>query len=348
MSYKRDKITIVGGNISGISTALALKKKGISSEIYEHKIWQKPCGGAFSSHFEKILLKDLGLNIEIRKIDRATLTNGWKTIEHIPTPTLILSRYDLQKKLYEYAVDRNISIHLGKRVNFRQDFNKFYDLTVVATGVSKFSLNALGRNRFNDLAKLKYFLIDTELKNEYDEAIYYVFPKEKGYAWYFPSVDGKIDIGVGGLGNVDWIRILEKFIKFIKRRYQIQFKYQKKDIQGWGLPYGIEKLTNLNLWRKYKGKTFIGVGDAIELADPASGAGIEIAWKSGQFFSSSCNLNFSFNSKKYFKLLENELNQHTRSRTTKIKTKFVRQPFIFNSAFFFLPASLLSYYFSLK
>ncbi len=46
-------VTIVGGNIAGLSTALHLTKKNINCEVYEShaEAWAKPCGGGFGKGF---------------------------------------------------------------------------------------------------------------------------------------------------------------------------------------------------------------------------------------------------------------------------------------------------------
>ena len=43
-----ETITIIGGNISGLSSAYYLAQKNIHVTIYEAKEWNKPCGGAIS------------------------------------------------------------------------------------------------------------------------------------------------------------------------------------------------------------------------------------------------------------------------------------------------------------
>ena len=53
-------ITILGANISGLFTAIEIKKKypDIAITIYEqHKYWNKPCGGAFTKAFAAELEK---------------------------------------------------------------------------------------------------------------------------------------------------------------------------------------------------------------------------------------------------------------------------------------------------
>ncbi|MHA2363443.1 MAG: hypothetical protein ACXAC7_05770 [Candidatus Hodarchaeales archaeon] len=345
-------ITIVGGNISGLSTALALHEKGIECEVYEKTIWEKPCGGAFGINFVNIL-KNLDIKVPIRKIEAVTVTNGFKTIEHIPAPMYISSRYAIQKELYELVIKKGIPVHLGNLINFNKDFNKLSALTVVASGINRFSLLALNRKKFNDLARLKYIFIKGTSDSNYNECIFYLLPRKKGYAWYFPStsINGMnyVDIGVGGLdSDTDWKKVLDDFIKWLWRKYKLRFQYRSKDIRGWGLPFGMEKLTNNVLWRKHKGKLFVGVGDAIELVHPAFGSGIEVSWISGQHFATACvpKRDKLFDPVIYFQLIEQELNTHTRSRNSIFVTKILRSSIV-NAMSLFIPASLISFYFQL-
>lgn len=344
---KLNPVSIVGGNISGLSTAIALNEKGIDCEVHEYKLWEKPCGGAFGIGFVNTL-KKLGVKVPIRKVPAVVVTNGFKTLEHLPAPIYIASRYKIQVELYELAKQKGIPIHLGKRINFKKDFDSLNPLTVVACGINRFSLSALDRPEFNDLARARYFLIHATLEGEFNECIFYLLPRKKGYAWLFPSIDGKVDIGVGGLDSgTNWNDVLNNFIIWLWRKYKLRFYYTKKDIKGWGIPFGIEKLTNIGLWKKHNGKLFVGVGDSIELVHPAFGSGIEVSWESGKHFASACNSDSKtlFDKVKYFRLIEQELNTHTRSRGSVFLTKFLRSNYIVDIASLFTPTKLLSYYF---
>ena len=58
------EITIIGGNIAGLSAAYYLSQKGFHITVYEVKLWNKPCGGAISLEFERYLNYELDIILE--------------------------------------------------------------------------------------------------------------------------------------------------------------------------------------------------------------------------------------------------------------------------------------------
>ncbi len=52
-------ISIIGGNIAGLSTAYHLARRGFRVTVYEARIWNKPCGGAISWEFVRYLTQAL-------------------------------------------------------------------------------------------------------------------------------------------------------------------------------------------------------------------------------------------------------------------------------------------------
>ena len=279
------RVVVIGGNISGLSTVLSLSKNNIPTTLYEEKIWSKPCGGGFGFGLTHTL-KDLGVDIPYRYVKWLTVANKYKKVD-IVMPLTIVSRYKLQDALMNLVKQKeNVNIELGRKLNFSKDFDKFQSINVVATGINGFSRQALGKS-LSDVGMFQYQLIkaDNEDLANIESTIFYILPKQQGYAWLFPAPEGMVDIGIGGLGKgVNWDRELEKFILWIKREYGQTIKISKKS-RSWGIPIPVKKPGRIA--RRYKHKLFVGVGDAIELADSITAAGIEPAWFSGQFLGDS-------------------------------------------------------------
>ena len=83
---------------------------------------------------------------------------------------------------------------------------------------------------------------------------------------------------------------------------------------------------------------FVAVGDAIELADPATAAGIEPAWYSGEILSSAIQSQSKIDIKKYHSdLLKFLVANNYSSNGQQIIASITRNPQIFHLIFTLLP-----------
>ncbi|UCG00940.1 MAG: NAD(P)-binding protein [Candidatus Heimdallarchaeota archaeon] len=275
------EITIIGGNIAGLSAAYYLSKKGFYVTLYEAKLWNKPCGGAISLEFEQYLSDEL--NIVLEESDHYTerfkvgLWSG-RYMEDVGV-FRVTTRYDLQKKLIERLIkETNIEIKY-KRVSFKDEL--FTPQTIVATGYSGFTNKVMERRwRFNDKAlTLRY---DGKFSGTYPNTNLIVLDHKKmGYGWVFVGKNDHINVGVGAVASREflWNRFYD-FFDLIADKYGYNIDPPSKKPQAWYLPIPTNKkkipISNLK-----DGIEFIGVGDVLGLAHPLSGAGIEPAWQSG-------------------------------------------------------------------
>ena len=339
------RVVVIGGNISGLSTVLSLSKNNIPTTLYEEKIWSKPCGGGFGFGLTHTL-KDLGVDIPYRYVKWLTVANKYKKVD-IVMPLTIVSRYKLQDALMNLVKQKeNVNIELGRKLNFSKDFDKFQSINVVATGINGFSRQALGKS-LSDVGMFQYQLIkaDNEDLANIESTIFYILPKQQGYAWLFPAPEGMVDIGIGGLGKgVNWDRELEKFILWIKREYGQTIKISKKS-RSWGIPIPVKKPGRIA--RRYKHKLFVGVGDAIELADSITAAGIEPAWFSGQLLGDSISSPTTIDLQKYAIDLENKLRAENLTTVwTRVATNIARNNIMFPLIFGLIPTKLLKFTFN--
>ncbi|MHA2367022.1 MAG: FAD-dependent oxidoreductase [Candidatus Hodarchaeales archaeon] len=109
----KKSITIIGGNISGLSSAYYLAKKGVQVTVFESKLFNKPCGGAISLEFDQYLRDELSITLDesnhYTERFKVGLWNGrFMEDEGVFRVT---TRFDLQKKLVlEFLLPKNISI----------------------------------------------------------------------------------------------------------------------------------------------------------------------------------------------------------------------------------------------
>jgi len=298
-------VTIIGGNLSGISTALALaqKKIPIQCHIYESHLeaWDKPCGGGFGLGLGVTLKEKLGINIPFRYTKTIIVANSFKYFE-FPLSLIIASRRKLQAALFErMQQEDSIHLHLGKQIRFKKDWKLFQDINIVATGINGFTKQAL-KKQLRDVGRFQYQLVSGSI-DHFDSVIFYMIPKAKGYAWLFPAPEGVVDIGIGGLAkNYDFDLGLQKFNLWVQRKFDIRLKLKKRS-RSWGIPIPIKKPGRIA--RRFKNKLFIGVGDAVEIPDPVTAAGIEGGWFSGELVADAIKNASTIDLQQYATTLQN-------------------------------------------
>ncbi|MHA2227217.1 MAG: NAD(P)-binding protein [Candidatus Hodarchaeales archaeon] len=306
----KQHFTIVGGNISGLSAAYYLSKKGYQVSIYESKIWNKPCGGAISVEFNQYLREEL--DIELEESDhfvprfKVGLWNG----RHIEDEGIftVTTRYDLQNRLIRRLQEEN-NVEIIQRRILSTDTDLFTTQTVVATGYSGFSKQIMEREwEFNNRALTLRF--DGKIpKCSYPNAHLIVLdPSKMGYGWVFIGKDNHLNIGVGGLASNDELK--QRYIGFfrmLKANYGYNINLPQQKPQSWVLPLPVNK-SKYSVSTMRDGIEFIGVGDVLGLAHSLSGAGIEPAWQSGWVLAECVDSTRNcINTEKYQRLLVKNL-----------------------------------------
>ena len=273
-----NEFTILGANISAISTAIAIKERCPDAKItiFDTRIWNKPCGAAISLEFLAHLwdeyFDDLGIVLPY-KFGTCLILGSFKkriTIyktklefgqhQGIPdySPFVTTSRYDLQKYLLtvlkmKYDIDvifKNIT---------EKDVDLFTPQTIVATGYSGLSHSLLQRN-WDKKDRAILFRYDGVFLTESDPDLLWDKPHiialdndYIGYGWYFPYISGHANIGYGLMGNTsegvsskDVKKRFKDFLDVLNHTYGFQIpEYRKTEIlrksQGWGVPLPIQK-----------------------------------------------------------------------------------------------------------
>lgn len=293
---KNNEIAIIGGNIAGLASAYYLSKKGYSPIIYEPKIWNKPCGGAISLEFNQFLQEELSIYLDEADIHIPRMKVGLWTGRHVDVEGVfaVSTRYDLQDKITQ-RLKEIPNIHFVQKQVKLTDKELFTPQTIIATGFSGFTHKILSRKwKYRDRAQILRFDGYIENKAHPNAHLIVLDNKMVGYGWVFLGAGNHINIGLGGVGSTKfvWKRYYE-FFKLLKNKYGYEINPDEAKPQGWGLPIPINKwsypVSNAN-----NGIEFIGTGDALGLAHPILGAGIEPAWQSGwilgESFDKSSNL----------------------------------------------------------
>ena len=302
-------ITIIGGNIAGLSAAYYLARKGCPVTIYENKIWDKPCGGAISIEYANYLINEVG--IDIPAVNQFIPHVRFCFTNHRAVETdglfVVISRFDLQQQLIQrLEKESNIDI-IFKHMTLKNSA-RFSSQTVLATGFSGFTRKIIGKEwheREYALA-LKYKGHCRTISQSPGHLMLFD-SRLKGYGWVFCGSNGYCNLGIGGL--IEKNIIYEKYLDFIKQvndrpGYDIR---PDSSPDAWKIPI------MLNNWNSpvsfYKnGIEYIGVGDVLGLAHSVIAAGIEPAWQSGWLLGESYDrTTHSINIAQYRHLLKKNL-----------------------------------------
>ena len=278
---KEFDVIIIGGGLSGSSTALNLSKKSYSVLIIEKEALGniKPCAGGMASSMKQFLPLDIDQAIEskIRNVEFR-----WKSSDNViadlsdESPFWIIRREKLDKLLLDEALKYGGEIVRPVQVEKINSQNKTWivkcsnkdtyksKFIVVADGsksqwVEYFNLGPRKPKFANTIAlRLK------GLGNIPKDSVRFEFGFVKyGFAWAFPLKDS-VNIGLGTFINSKLLENKDLNNKVIKSFgfEDSSFKVIHKKLRVWN---GLNKLN---------GDRVIAVGDAASLCDPFLAEGI--------------------------------------------------------------------------
>ena len=274
-------IIIIGGGLSGSSTALNLSKKGYSILVIEKEISNtiKPCAGGMASSMKKFIPLDIEKDVD-SKIKNVEFT--WKASDNVvadlsgESPFWIIKREKLDQVLLDEAIKQgaemlrpvlveNIHKEDDKWTITCSNNNKYKsEYLVIADGSqSKWAghLN-LGpkRPKFANTIAMRLDGLGDIPRNSVRFEFGFV---KYGFAWAFPLKES-VNIGLGTfinnghLGNEEINKEIVKSFGFKKTNFQI---FNKK-LRIWS---GFYKLNQDKI---------LAVGDAASLCDPFLAEGI--------------------------------------------------------------------------
>jgi len=294
---KKFDIIIVGGGLSGSSTALNLSRKGYSILVIEKEIVQniKPCAGGMASSMQKFL------PINIEKAIESKIRNvefRWQGSDNViadlsgESPFWIIKREKLDQLLIDEAVKNGIEIlrpvtvdKITKESNnwkINCSNNNVYksEFLVIADGSQSrwaeyFNLGPRRPRFANTIAvRLK------GLGNIPKDAVRFDFGFIKyGFAWAFP-IKESVNIGLGTFinnGNLEDKILNNKIIESFGFK-DLSFQTTHKKLRIW------------NGFHKIHGDKILAVGDAASLCDPFLAEGIRPSLISSFYAAESIDL----------------------------------------------------------
>ncbi len=278
---KEFDIIIIGGGLSGSSTALNLSKKGYSVLIIEKEIVQiiKPCAGGMASSMKKFLPLDIEKAIE-SKIKNVEFR--WKASDNVnadlsgESPFWIIKREKLDQLLLYEGQQHGVEILRPANIekiykendkwiiNCSKKYKYIAEFLVIADGsqskwAEHFNLGPRRPKFANTIAlRLK------GLGNIPKDAVRFEFGFIKhGFAWAFPLKES-VNIGLGTFINNSFLEDEEIKNKIIRSFgfEDLRCKTINKKLRIW------------NGFHKIHGDKVLAVGDAASLCDPFLAEGI--------------------------------------------------------------------------
>ena len=317
---KEFDIIIIGGGLSGASTALNLSKKGYSVLIIEKEVTGeiKQCSGGMASSMKRYLPLDIDQAIE-SKIKNVEFR--WKSSDNViadlsgESPFWIVRREKLDKILLDEAIIYGSKIirpaHVEKII--QQNKTWIIDCSNKEIYKSKFLVIADGSQSqwagyFNLGPKRPNFAntISIRLNGEGNipkDSVRFEFGFVRyGFAWAFPLRDS-VNIGLGTFINNKFLEDETVYKKVIKSFgfEDLFFKKVKKKLRIWN---GIHKLN---------GDRVLVVGDAASLCDPFLAEGIRPSLISSHYAAESIDQCLSCNNNNLNNYSENINNEWGKS-----------------------------------
>ena len=156
-------VIIVGGGLSGLTSAIALSKLGYSILLFEINTYphHKVCGEYISSEIYPYL-KSLGIDllaagaVPISNFEISTVS-GKKATAELPLGGLGLSRFTFDELLYQKAKAQNVAFKFSKVTNISFENNKFQVESVVGISEASIVLGAYGKRATLDKSLKRSF-----------------------------------------------------------------------------------------------------------------------------------------------------------------------------------------------
>jgi len=271
------KVDIVGGSLSGLSTAISLKEHDPSITVIIHEKYKeigynyegRRCGEAHTVIGEWTKWKPVGASV-FNEIHLADVTVGKKHYQ-VKVPTgiaFMLNRQEFICQLAREAEKKGAEFHLSEKITSLEDLHG--DYIVDASGcpssvrrILRLNQRFLGTTYQQTLQDANCFVADT---------MKILFTSYLGYFWIFPRnpKNHEVNVGIGILGDFGYQ--LKEILE--------QFK-SEQNIAG-TVNYVVAGLVPLGLQHPLKYRNILFVGDAGVGAFPLNGQGIYRALMSGE------------------------------------------------------------------
>ncbi len=270
------QVDIVGGSISGMSTAISIKEHNPAIDVVVHEKYKaigynhegRRCGEGHTVENEWAKWKP-EKNSVFDEITQGSVSIGRHTLtaKRPPGVAIILNRQEFICQLARDAEKRNVLISTGDLVKSVHDLDGTY--IVDASGCPSSIKRELGFGTGNVGVTYQQTLQDANCFRP--DFIQLIYMEDLGYYWVFPRDPAKreMNVGIGTLGHLglDLKDLLEEF-------------KEKQHITG-TVNYVVGGLVPLGLQYPLMHKNILFVGDAGVGAFPINGQGIYRALISG-------------------------------------------------------------------
>ena len=287
----RAHVGIIGAGPAGARAAERLAALGADVIVFDRRVpWEKPCGGGITaSAFDNV--PDLaGIVTRAQRIDAVRLeTATTMLIVPLERPIYVLSRADLAKWQLDRAVAagavlerRNVRAIKRMPRSWQLDLDNgdqaFVALLVGADGAASRVRSAVAPNLDIELEPTRVAYVPGEGTTPEQLGLRF-FPHVQGYAWDFPRPEHR-SIGVG-IAAGTWSRPrmddeVDRYCTDLGAHGHARFERSGAVIAT----------AQRRLGRRYThlgGDDYALLGDAAGFADPATGEGIQNAFRSADF-----------------------------------------------------------------
>jgi len=270
------QVDIVGGSLSGLSTAISIKEHNPSIDVIVHEKYKtigynhegRRCGEAHNVEREWFKWKPDEKSI-FDQITKGHVIVGKRcyTATRPPGAAFILNRQEFICQLARDAEKRNVILSAGDKIRSVDDLDGTY--IVDASGCPSSIKRELGFGTGYVGVTYQQTLEDANCFT--DDTIQLIFMQNLGYCWLFPRNPEKreMNVGVGTLGHLGYN--LRELLESFKEEHHITGT----------ATYMVGGLVPLGLQHPLKYNNIFFVGDAGVGTFPLTGQGIYRALISG-------------------------------------------------------------------
>jgi flavin-dependent dehydrogenase len=270
------KVDIVGGSLSGLSTAISIKEKDKSIDVVVHEKHKKigynhegrRCGEAHSIEKEWSRWTP-EKNSYYNEIRTGIIYIGGKEYKYTRKPgtAYILNRQEFICQLARKAERLGAIIQTNDKIKSKEDIDS--DYIVDASGCPSTIKRELNLNKGLKGVTYQHTIENSNCFTPDTIKIYYI--GEFGYYWIFPRDPNKKEVNVGIGFMKEFGCNLKNFLEEFEKKQNITGKINY--VTGGPIPIGLQ--------RPFKYKNILFVGDTSVGSFPPSGQGIYRALLSG-------------------------------------------------------------------
>jgi flavin-dependent dehydrogenase len=273
------KIDIVGGSLSGLSTAITIKELDKSIDVTVHEKYKKigynhegrRCGEAIALYkkMEKWQPSKTSIFNQINKVDMYVVNKKFEMpIPRSSSSVYMIDRQEFIAQLAKKAKRLDVNIQTNNKISTLEELDG--DYIVDGSGCPSTIKRILGINRGIIATGYQQTLENSNRFKSNILELYFI--DTVGYYWVFPRNPKNKEINVG-------IGVMEK--TKINHKDQLEKFKQKFDIKG-DCNYIAGGLIPVGLQRPFEYKNILFVGDAGVGTFPITGEGIYRALLSGE------------------------------------------------------------------